>query len=162
MQHLFPRFAKKVLAFCLVLALFLPLLSFGVAEGSRTLVLYWTEPDGVYENCDVWIWFPGKDGKGYLFEPCDYGVRCTVEVPEDVTEVGFIVRKACSDPGGTSWGSATKDFEDDRYAVLEGPVTEIYLQPGDGMQYTSRDGGKTLDPIRIFSLAGIMTPTEIK
>ena len=162
MRHLFSRFAKKVLAFCLIPALFLPVLSFGTAESSRTLVLYWTEPDGVYENCDVWIWFPGKDGRGYLFEPCDYGVRCTVEVPEDVTEVGFIVRKACSDPGGTSWGSATKDFEDDRYAVLEGPLTEIWLQPGDGMQYTSRDGGKTLDPIRIFNLAGIMTPTEIK
>ena len=162
MRHLFSRFAKKVLAFCLIPALFLPVLSFGAAEGSRTLVLYWTEPDGVYENCDVWIWFPGKDGRGYLFKPCDYGVRCTVEVPEDVTEVGFIVRKACSDPGGTSWGSATKDFEDDRYAVLEGPLTEIWLQPGDGMQYTSRDGGKTLDPIRIFNLAGIMTPTEIK
>ena len=162
MRHLFSRSAGKILALCLILALSFSLVPLSGAEGTRTLVLYWTNPDAEYENCDVWIWFPGKDGKGYLFESCDYGVCCKVEVPEDVAEVGFIVRKACSDPGGSAWGSATKDFEDDRYAVLTGPLTEIYLQPGDGMQYTSRDGGKTLDPIRIFNLAGIMSPTQIR
>ena len=153
---------KKSLSFCLVLMLALSALSFGTAEGTRRLVLYWTDSGVNYETCDIWSWCPGKDGRGYLFEPCEYGVRCTIEVPADVTEVGFIIRRDCSEPGGTSWGSATKDYEDDRFAILTGEVTEIYLQPGDGMQYVSSDGGKTLDPIRLFKLAGIVSPSEIR
>ncbi len=162
MRHLFSRSGKKAISLCLAFMMILSLVPLASAEGTRTLVLYWTQRDGVYDNCDVWIWFPGKDGRGYLFEPCDYGVRCTVEVPADVTEVGFIVRKACSDPGGTSWGSASKDFDGDRYAVLTGDLTEIYLLPGDSMQYTSPDGGATLNPIRLFNLAGIVSPTQIR
>ena len=153
---------KKSLSFCLALALALSAFSLSAAEGTRRLVLYWTDPGANYDTCDIWSWCPGKDGRGYLFEPCEYGVRCTIEVPADVTEVGFIVRRDCSEPGGSSWGSATKDFEDDRFAILTGEVTEIYLQPGDGMQYTSSDGGKTLDPIRFFKLAGIVSPSEIR
>ena len=153
---------KKSLSFCLALALALSAFSLSAAEGTRRLVLYWTDPGANYDTCDIWSWCPGKDGRGYLFESCEYGVRCTIEVPADVTEVGFIVRRDCSEPGGSSWGSATKDFEDDRFAILTGEVTEIYLQPGDGMQYTSSDGGKTLDPIRFFKLAGIVSPSEIR
>ena len=155
---------KKALC-CLIVLSLLCAVGAGVAEapaGARRLTLYWTDPDADYSTCDIWIWFPGKDGSGHLLEPCEYGACCTVEVPEDVTEVGFIVRKNCSDPGGSSWGNATKDVEDDRFAVLTGTVTEIYLQPGDGMQYTSTDGGKTLDAIRVFKLAGIISPTQIK
>ena len=113
---------KRLIAILLVLCL-LPLLAVsGSAEGVRRLTLYWTSPDEDYEKCDVWIWFPGKDGSGHLFEPCDYGVCVSVDVPESVDEVGFIVRRNCSDPGGSSWGSATKDFEDDRFAVLTGDL----------------------------------------
>ena len=130
--------------------------------GCRQLTLYWVDPDADYSKCDVWVWFPGKDGGGTLFYPCDYGVKCMVNVPEEVNEVGFIVRKNCSDPGAKSWGSATKDVEEDRFAVMTGADTKIYLQPGDSMQYTSPDGGKTLNAIRTFTLAGIVSPTEIK
>ena len=130
--------------------------------GCRQLTLYWNDPGADYAACDVWVWFPGKDGSGQLFYPCDYGVKCMVNVPEDVGEVGFIVRKACSDPGGKSWGSATKDVEEDRYAVMTGADTKIYLKPGDSMQYSSPDGGNTLTPIRVFTLAGIVSSTEIK
>ncbi len=153
---------KRLIAILLVFCL-LPLLAVsGAAEGTRRLTLYWTSPDADYEKCDVWIWFPGKDGSGHLFEPCEYGVKTSVDIPEGVDEVGFIVRRECSDPGGNSWGSATKDYEDDRFAVLTGSRTEIWLKPGDGMQYTSPDGGKTLDPIRMFKLAGIVSPSEIR
>lgn len=130
--------------------------------GCRQLTLYWNSPDTDYEHCDVWLWFPGKDGSGHLFHPCAYGVKCVINVPESVSEVGFIVRRNCSDPGGKSWGEATKDYPDDRFAVMTGADTEIYLQPGDGMQYTSPDGGATLNPIRIFQLAGIIAPTQIR
>ena len=131
-------------------------------DGCRQLTLYWTRPEGNYDRCDVWVWFPGKDGHGELFHPCAYGVKCMVNVPEDVKEVGFIVRKNCSNPGGSSWGSADKDVQEDRFAVMTGEDTAVYLKPGDSMQYTSPDGGKTLNPIRVFTLAGIMSPTEIR
>ena len=130
--------------------------------GTRQLTLYWNHPDADYSKCDVWLWFPGKDGSGQVFHPCAYGVKCVVNVPEDVSEVGFIVRRNCSNPGGSSWGEATKDVDEDRYAVLTGAETKIYLLPGDAMQYTSTDGGKTLDPIRLFQIAGIISPTEIR
>ena len=90
-----------------------------IPEGYRQLTLYFTY-NGTYENCDVWAWWDGKDGKGYLFHECDYGAKAIINVPEEITEVGFIVRRDCSDPGGNTWGSATKDYENDRFAELEG------------------------------------------
>lgn len=133
---------RKCLAVCLVLALSASLLSFGAAEGVRRLTLYWTDEGVDYETCDVWIWFPGKDGSGHLFEPCEYGGKTSVDVPEDVSEVGFIVRRDCSEPGGSSWGNATKDYDGDRFAVLTGSLTEIYLKPGDPCSTPVRTAAK--------------------
>ncbi|MBQ3481376.1 MAG: type I pullulanase [Oscillospiraceae bacterium] len=130
--------------------------------GCRQLTLYWASPNGNYDNCDIWVWFPGRDGHGELFHPCAYGGKVVLNVPESVEEVGFIVRRDCSQPGGSSWGEATKDFDGDRFAVLTGPSTEIYLKSGDEMQYMSRDGGATLEARRSFKMAGILSPTEIR
>ena len=134
-----------------------------IEEGCNQLVLYWHSDRAVDINTsDVWIWWGDVAGKGYTFLPCAYGFKCVVNVPEDVKEVGFIVRTGCSDPGGTSWGSATKDFEADRFAVITGKETHIYLVSGDGAQYYSEDGGKTLEQIRIFTQAGIVSANEIR
>ena len=114
-----------------------------IPEGHNQVTFYWTY-DGTYENCDMWIWQPNKDGKGHLFTECEYGGKVIVNVPEGVEEIGFIVRRDCSEPGGSSWGSATKDYESDRFAKIEGKETVIYLQSGDPAQYKSNDGGKTL------------------
>ena len=129
--------------------------------GCNLLTIYWYHDSANYDKCDVWVWFPGREGRGVLFQPCDYGVKCVVNVPEDVSEVGFIVRRDCSNPGGSSWGEATKDFEDDRYVVMDGD-TEAFLKPGDGTQYLSKDGGKTLYQSHELSLAGILSPREIR
>ncbi len=131
-------------------------------DGCNQLTLYWTHPSGKYDNCDIWMWFPGRDGHGELFHECPYGAKVVINVPQDVTEVGFIVRRDCSEPGGSSWGDATKDYDEDRFAVITGPDTVIYLKSGDKMQYTSEDGGKTLNSIRLFTMAGILSPTEIQ
>ncbi len=122
--------------------------------GHNQITFYWSHP-GVIENADVWAWWDGKEGSGYLLYPCDYGAKAVINVPEDIEQIGFIVRTDCSDPGGSAWGSATKDFGEDRFAVIEGADTFIYLKSGDGAQYTSNDGGKTLEMIRKFTLAGI-------
>lgn len=123
-------------------------------EGYRQLTIYWTYPSLDIATSDIWMWWDGKDGSGYLFHECEYGAKVVVNVPENITEVGFIVRRDCSDPGGSSWGSATKDFSDDRFAILDGKETFIWLKPGDGAQYTSNDG-KNLMQIKNFTLAGI-------
>ncbi len=124
-------------------------------EGYNQVTFYWKHASGI-ENCDMWIWWAGKDGSGNVFHPCEYGGKVVVNIPETVTEIGFIVRRNCSDPGGTSWGNATKDYESDRFALITGKETVIYLKPGDANQYMSNDGGKTLQQIRDFSMAGMV------
>ncbi len=130
-------------------------------EGFNQLTLYWKH-SGSYENCDIWIWWADKAGAGYRFHECAYGGKVVVNVPKGVSEVGFIVRKNCSEPGGTSWGNATKDYDTDRFAILEGEETVIYLKSGDPMQYQSEDGGKTLETIKKFSLAGMTDLRQIQ
>ena len=130
-------------------------------DGYNQLTLYWTY-NGTYENCDIWIWFPEAEGRGYVFHECNYGAKVVINVPESVTEVGFIVRKNCSDPGGTSWGDAVKDYDQDRFAVIDGRETFIYLKSGDPYQYTSDDGGKTLKQIKKLSLVGITESNKVQ
>ena len=127
-------------------------------DGYNQLTLYWNY-NGTYENCDVWIWWGDKAGQGYLFHECAYGAKVVINVPEGVEEVGFIVRRDCSEPGGSSWGNATKDYDQDRFAIIEGRETIIYLKSGDASQYKSQDGGKTLTMIKKFSLAEIWLHT---
>lgn len=124
-------------------------------EGFNQLTFYWSYP-GVIEDSDVWIWWDGKEGSGYILHPCDYGAKAVVNVPVGIEQVGFIVRYGCSDPGGNSWGTATKDYAEDRFAVITGEDTVIYLKSGDASQYTSEDGGKTLTMIKHFSIAGLV------
>lgn len=153
---------KVVVALCLVLSLFGCATAAGtdeesvpiLPEGMRRVVFYWKGTAGM-DTSDMWIWWDGKDGNGYLFEECPYGFMCSVDVPSSLSKVGFIVRTSCSDPGGSSWGTAVKDWGDDRFALLTDEITQIYLISGDGLQYSSSDGGKTLTPIRNFILAGM-------
>ena len=131
-------------------------------EGTRQVTFYWYGEGVNYDTCDMWIWYPNADGRGYLFHPCEYGVKVVLNVPAEVSKVGFIVRKNCSSPGGMSWGDATKDYDADRYVEITGDTTEIYLKPGDGNQYLSNDGGKTLFQERKMILAGIADLDKIQ
>ena len=131
-------------------------------DGYNQLTFYWVNPDGI-ENCDIWIWFPEADGKGYVMQPWGLGGKVVINVPEGIDEVGFIVRTDCSDPGGTSWGSATKDGTDsDRFVTLDGAETFVYLKAGDPNQYISNDGGLTLTMAKKFVLAEIKDFRKIK
>ena len=131
-------------------------------EHTRQVTFYWYGENVDYDTCDMWIWFPNADGHGYLFHPCEYGVKVVLNVPETVDKVGFIVRKNCSNPGGASWGDAVKDYDGDRYAELTGDTTEVWLKPGDGNQYMSDDGGKTLYQEKKMTLAGISDLNKIQ
>lgn len=126
-------------------------------EGYNKLTFYWSAKNVDYSKCDIWIWYADVAGQGYTFHECEYGMKVVVNVPEDVETVGFIVRKNCPNPGGTNWvGGEQKDGTDsDRFAVMTGENTVIYLKGGDSNQYCSNDGGKTLEVIKLFSLAGM-------
>ena len=130
-------------------------------NGYNQVTFYWSYP-GTYENCDMWIWWGDKAGKGYLFHECEYGAKVIVNVPENVETVGFIVRRDCSDPGGSSWGSATKDYESDRFVTINGRETVVYLKHSDPEQYLSNDGGKTLYMATMFTLAGMADQYKIR
>lgn len=127
-------------------------------DGKKQLTIYWTYPGGVdFATSDIWMWWTGKEGSGYTMHECAYGGKVVVNVPDSIEEVGFIVRVDCSDPGGSAWGTATKDFESDRFAVLSDRSTVIYLKSGDGNQYKSSDGGVTLEQIKLFTIANMMS-----
>ena len=131
-------------------------------DGYNQITFYWTYSGDSYENCDIWIWYGDVAGQGYLFHECDYGAKVVVNVPDYVTEVGFIVRKNCSDPGGNSWGEATKDYDQDRFALITGRETFVYLKPGDANQYISNDGGKTLEVRKDISIATMTDCNVVK
>ena len=125
-----------------------------IEEGYNQLTIYFNH-NATYDNCDIWMWWGDVAGKGYVLHKCAYGAKAVVNVPEGIDQVGFIVRKNCSDPGGASWGEATKDFDADRYVTLDGKETVIYLKSGVEDQFKSNDGGKTLEMIKRFSLASM-------
>lgn len=157
---------KKLIALCLAAVCMLVCLSASCAQaagedGKKTLTIYWAG-DADIATSDVWIWPSGGDGKGYLFSECEYGFVCRASFDADVTEAGFIVRTGCSDPGGSAWGNAVKDFADDRFVELSGAETEIWLKTGDGAVYNSTDGGKTLEEIRKFKMAGMIAADQIR
>ena len=130
-------------------------------DGMNQLTLYWKASSINFETSDMWIWFPGKDGRGYEMHPCAYGAKCVINVPKDIEEVGFIVRVDCSDPCGTSWGEATKDYDGDRFVEMDGD-TEVYLVSKDGAIYHSKDGGVTLMQKQTVNYVGIISKNEIK
>ena len=130
-------------------------------EGYRQLTIYYNR-DGGYDNCDVWLWYGDVEGSGHVFHPCEYGAKMVVNVPESITEVGFIIRYNCSAPGGSSWGSADKDGDADRKVKLDGERTVIYTKAGDINNYTSTDGGNTLEIMRFITLADMQDLKHIK
>ena len=126
-------------------------------EGYNKVTFYWRWPGKTwneYKECDIWIWYDDVDGKGYTFTECAYGVKVVINVPDTVTEVGFIVRRNCSEPGGSSWGTAVKDGDNDRFAIITGKETYIFLENGDTNQYASDDGVKLVQ-IKKFNVAGM-------
>ncbi|MBQ6236405.1 MAG: type I pullulanase, partial [Clostridia bacterium] len=130
-------------------------------EGMNQLTVYWKTDSINYATSDMWMWFPGADGRGYEMYPCEYGGKCMINVPKDVEEVGFIVRINCSDPGGKSWGEATKVYDGDRFAKMDGD-TEIYLIDDQEEIYYSNDGGATLMQKKAVNFIGIVSKNEIK
>ncbi len=132
-------------------------------DGYNQVTIYWKPSSSAVDvtKSDAWIWWDDKDGSGYLMHECDYGFKTMVNVPEGIEQIGFIIRTNCSDPGGSSWGDATKDVGEDRFITLEGESTVVWLKAADANLYTSNDNGATLEMIKKFSIASIIDPSTI-
>ena len=128
---------------------------------TNQLTFYWLAEGVDLSKCDMWIWYANAEERGYVFHQTSRGGKVMLNIPLDVTEVGFVVRRDCSDPGGTSWGEATRDYEADRYVTIKGDKTVVWLKPNDGAQYFSDDGGKTLIQAKQLSLATIEDMNQI-
>ena len=131
-------------------------------ENEKQLTIYYQRGAG-YDGCDVWMWYENVNGRGYELHECAYGAKVILNVPNTIDEVGFIIRTGCSDPGGETWGTATKDGTDaDRSVALKGDETVIYTKAGDAKSYTSTDGGLTLKEIKYISLVDMQDSTHVK
>ena len=132
-------------------------------SGYRQITIYWNRASGVYDDCDVWMWYNGGSGVALTFHECEYGGKVILNVPEDTIKVGYIVRTHCSSPGFAVWDGIVKDGTDaDRFVTLHGQSTVIYLKSGDANAYESNDGGKTLQLVRYIALADMVSTTRIK
>ena len=93
--------------------------------------IHYFRPDGNYAGWDMWIWpaQPNDNGAGYTFGSpgADGFVTATAYLPEDVGEIGLIVRQ-----GGDSWTS--KDVQDDRFSSAR----EIWLISGDPLVHEKK------------------------
>lgn len=78
-----------------------------VPDGFNRVVFYW-QGEADISSSDMWIWWSGKDGSGYLFQECPYGFMCSVDVPSDVAKIGSIVRTSCLDSRCLELGQCRK------------------------------------------------------
>lgn len=132
-------------------------------SGYNQVTIYWNRPSGIYDDCDVWMWYGGGDGVALTFHKCEYGGKVILNVPEDTIQVGYIVRTNCPAPGFAVWDGIKKDGTDaDRYLTLRGKSTVIYLKSGDPNAYESNDGGKTLTILRYIVLADMVNSTRVR
>ena len=129
-------------------------------DGCNQITIYWAFK-GDYSTAGFWIWPDGGEGAGYVVYPTAYGVKCMINIPTDVTRIGFIACYNCDNLGGSGWIGGTKDFDGDRFLDITGDM-EIYLKPGDGNIYFSDDGGKTLYMNHEIKMAGITSFTTIQ
>ena len=132
-------------------------------DGYRQITIYWNRTSGIYDDCDVWMWYGNADGVALTFHECEYGGKVILNVPADTEKVGYIVRTNCSAPGFAVWDGVVKDgSQSDRFVTLRGDSTVIYLKQGDANAYESDDGGKTLKLLRYIALADMISTKRIR
>ena len=130
-------------------------------EGCNQITFYW-DRKGDAATCSFWIWPDGGNGYSYAVYDCEYGMKCMVNIPKDVTSIGFIAIYGCSSVGGDTWPGGTKDYDGDRFLAITGDDMAVYLKSGDPNVYFSDDGGKTLYMDLEINIAGITTFSTIQ
>lgn len=132
-------------------------------ENEKQLIVYWREKGHNYDDNDLWLWeVGGAVGRAFEFHPCSYGAKVVFNVPNTVSSVGFIIRISTVhtdvDP---IWNATGKIVDADRFILLTGDVTEVYLTGANQYKFTSTDGGKTLTMIKEITKMSISSLKEI-
>ena len=132
-----------------------------VPEGYNQLVIYW-DYAGDLSTAAFWIWPEGGNGQGYPVEADAYGCKVVVDLPADVTRVGFIACYGCTATSGSTWIGGTKDVDADRFIDMNARRVTAYLKSGDPNIYFSKDGGGSLDIAKEIKMAGMTAMNAIK
>ncbi len=125
-----------------------------IPDGMNQLVIYWDYAEDI-SKAAFWIWPEGGDGQGYPVEADDYGCKAVVNLPENVTRVGFIACFDCSSTSGSTWIGGTKDVDKDRFIDMDARRVVAYLKRGDENIYFSTNGG-SLESVKTLKSA-VMT-----
>ncbi len=127
-------------------------------DGCNQLTIYWNYT-GNSATASFWIWPEGGNGTSYAVYECSYGVKCVVNIPQDVTRVGFIAIYDCATVGGDTWPGGIKDYDQDRFVDMSGDVT-IYLKQGDPMIYNTKEEANSAK--KVINFAAMTSLTTIK
>ena len=130
-------------------------------EGCNQITFYWNFT-GDTSTASFWIWPDGGAGFSYAVYPTAFGAKCMVNIPKEITRIGFIAIYGCDNIGTDVWPGGTKDYDGDRYLDITGDDMEVYLKRGDGNIYFSNDGGNTLYMDLSINIAGITSFTSIQ
>ncbi len=130
-------------------------------EGCNQITFYW-DYKGDAATCSFWIWPEGGNGYSYAVYECAFGLKCMVNIPQNVTRIGFIAIYGCASVGGDTWPGGTKDYDGDRFLDITGDDMAVYLKSGDPNIYYSSDGGNSLDMDLKINIAGITTFNTIQ
>lgn len=129
-------------------------------DNQRQLILYWREKMHAYADNDIWMWYGDVAGRAYRLHACSYGAVTAINVPGNIDEISFIVRKGATTHTAV-WGNAGKVYEPNRTVKLTGDVTTIYLTGANPYQFVSSDGGKTLSMLTQIEKLTISDLNEI-
>ena len=92
------------------------------AAGKTLIIHYGGRTDDKYEGWNLWLWEEGREGQQVDFtDTDDFGQVAVYQTNRTPAKIGFILRL-------NNWEA--KDFESDRFAQMDGDVTEIWITSG--------------------------------
>ena len=108
------------------------------AAGTTFIVHYGGRSDNNYDGWNLWLWEEGKDGQQVSFTDEDsFGKIAIYQCKGDPAKIGFIVRL-------NEWED--KDVAEDRFAMVDSNVVEIWVSSGVSAFTTEPpEGGSTYD-----------------
>ncbi len=125
------------------------LLAMALVFSQTDLTIHYHRFDGNYEGWNLWLWGRGLNGSAHEFDGEDeYGRIANVTLPDDLDEVGIIVRLG-------EWEA--KDVSQDRYFETEEDGTEIWLLQGVKEVYYEEP-----DTSPRISFGGVVTKETIR
>ncbi len=155
----------------------------GSVDGSEnakdvTVNLYYGELKD-FGHSDAWLWdeMGSIRSGGYLWEEGNFGTygkantkynaKVSVKLSTAVGRLGFLIRLNCTDPGGESWGTATKDGTgNDRFIPLDERFIndkdeiDAYVHAGNADIFVKDSTGEE-SVMKLFDMANLVNLKQI-